>query len=439
MAGPPSAGYRVRKFVSRHRAAVAGTAAALLLLVVGAAGTTWQAVRATRAETAAREDRDAARLEARRAEAVRTFLTDMLADAQPARGGKAELSVREAVDRAAARLDAGALTEHPEVEDAVRDVLGRTYRALRVNASVVTQFEWIVAYRERVHGPASRTLADGLAWLASAYGSAGRADEAVAAHERAISIYRLRGPDSLAEVDCLIDLAAIAVTQGDTARVIEILTPVVERLERSGRSGNSGRMGLAYLRLAQALCRAGRQGEGVAAYERAQPLIEQATGPLSEERHRFVGAYCTDVLLPSGRAAEAAALLTSSVDTIRGPYGADHATTLTNQLLLGRALTEAGRAVEAEPILRENVEVRERALPANAYSIFVARSDLGNALAALGRDVEAEPLLVAAFESIDTHHPMRRAERARTLERVIRFYERLGRSEQVAAFRARRD
>ncbi|MFM9997036.1 MAG: protein kinase domain-containing protein [Phycisphaerales bacterium] len=439
MAGPPSAGYRLRKFVSRHRAGVAGAASALLVLVIGVAGTAWQAVRATRAETAARNDRDAARLETRRAEAVRTFLTDMLADAQPTRGGDADLSVREAVDRAAARLDAGALKEHPEVEDAVRDALGRTYRALRVNASVVTQFEWIVAYRERAHGPASRTLADGLAWLASSYGSAGRVDEAVAAHERAISIYRLKGPGSLAEVDCLIDLAAIAVTQGDTARVIEILTPVVERLERSDRPGNSGRLGMAYLRLAQALCRAGRRDEGAAAYARSQPLIEQATGPLAEERHRFVGAYCTDVLLPSGRAAEAAALLGASVDAIRGPYGPDHATTLTNQLLLGRALTEAGRAAEAEPILRENLAVRERTLPANTLSVFVARSDLGHALAVLGRDAEAEPMLVQAFEGIDSHHPTRRAERARALERVITFYERLARPEQAETYRSRAD
>src|SRR5262249_2066626 len=40
---PPSAGYRLRKFVRRHRAGVVTAAAFTLLLLVGAAVSTWQA------------------------------------------------------------------------------------------------------------------------------------------------------------------------------------------------------------------------------------------------------------------------------------------------------------------------------------------------------------------------------------------------------------
>jgi tetratricopeptide (TPR) repeat protein len=49
-AGPPGAGYRVRKFVRRHRGPVLAAAAMLGLLLAGVAGSTWQAVRATQAE-----------------------------------------------------------------------------------------------------------------------------------------------------------------------------------------------------------------------------------------------------------------------------------------------------------------------------------------------------------------------------------------------------
>jgi WD40 repeat protein/serine/threonine protein kinase len=56
-AGPPSAAYRFRKFVHRHRLLLATTAAFIVLLVAGAAAATWQAVRATRAEGAEGEQR----------------------------------------------------------------------------------------------------------------------------------------------------------------------------------------------------------------------------------------------------------------------------------------------------------------------------------------------------------------------------------------------
>ena len=47
---PPSAGYRLRKFASKHRSALAAAAAFAGLLVVAVMLSTWQAIRATRAE-----------------------------------------------------------------------------------------------------------------------------------------------------------------------------------------------------------------------------------------------------------------------------------------------------------------------------------------------------------------------------------------------------
>src|SRR5205823_13718821 len=47
---PPSVGYRLRKFVRRHKGTVTAAAAILALLLAGTAVSTWQAVRATRAE-----------------------------------------------------------------------------------------------------------------------------------------------------------------------------------------------------------------------------------------------------------------------------------------------------------------------------------------------------------------------------------------------------
>src|SRR5208282_5866731 len=48
LAAPPSACYRLRKFAGKHRASLTTAAAITLLVLAGAAFTTWQAVRARR-------------------------------------------------------------------------------------------------------------------------------------------------------------------------------------------------------------------------------------------------------------------------------------------------------------------------------------------------------------------------------------------------------
>jgi eukaryotic-like serine/threonine-protein kinase len=65
---PPSAGYRLRKFTRRYRAALAVTVGFAGLLVVGALVSTWLAVRATMAEWAAVVARDAEALQRQQAE-----------------------------------------------------------------------------------------------------------------------------------------------------------------------------------------------------------------------------------------------------------------------------------------------------------------------------------------------------------------------------------
>jgi WD40 repeat protein len=69
LAAPPSRVYRLRRFVRKHRAAVVTAVAFVLLLLLGAAVSAWQAVAATRAEKVASDERDAAKT-AREAEAA---------------------------------------------------------------------------------------------------------------------------------------------------------------------------------------------------------------------------------------------------------------------------------------------------------------------------------------------------------------------------------
>ena len=105
IAGPESGWYRARKFLRRHRGAVAALAAMLLLLVGGIAATTWQAVRATRAGRTASEALDEARNANAGMRAVNDFLTqDLLGSANPAVSRGEDLTIRKAPTRPPAQL-----------------------------------------------------------------------------------------------------------------------------------------------------------------------------------------------------------------------------------------------------------------------------------------------------------------------------------------------
>ena len=69
IATPPSAGYRLRKFVARHRFGVAAGGVLALAICAGVAGTLWQA--------------RAARLQAAQATAIKDFMLDLFAAANP--------------------------------------------------------------------------------------------------------------------------------------------------------------------------------------------------------------------------------------------------------------------------------------------------------------------------------------------------------------------
>ncbi|MBI3886033.1 MAG: serine/threonine protein kinase, partial [Opitutae bacterium] len=72
LARPPSAGYRLRKFVARNKVACASAAAIAAALVAGTVVSVRQAIRATRAEQAARAERDAANAAGRAETLART-------------------------------------------------------------------------------------------------------------------------------------------------------------------------------------------------------------------------------------------------------------------------------------------------------------------------------------------------------------------------------
>jgi non-specific serine/threonine protein kinase/serine/threonine-protein kinase len=144
VAGPPSAVYRIGKFVRRHRVGVAVGALALGLLVIFAAAMTVQSVRIAR-------ERDRADREAKKAQAVNEFLLRVLAAANPRTGQGARTTILEGVDSASPEIDR-LLSNDPEIRAAVQTAIGLTYSELGRDEQARPLLESALRLRREVLG-----------------------------------------------------------------------------------------------------------------------------------------------------------------------------------------------------------------------------------------------------------------------------------------------
>jgi len=141
-ARPPSAVYRLQKLVRRHRVALAAGAGIALALVLGLAAAIWQAVRATRAERAFRE-------QAETATSVKDFLVQQVLRRTESWGQKRyDPNDRVLLDRIARALE-GRFTDQPLVEAELRVALGFGFGDFDDWPSALQQAERFLALRSK--------------------------------------------------------------------------------------------------------------------------------------------------------------------------------------------------------------------------------------------------------------------------------------------------
>src|SRR5215472_1134059 len=202
LAVPPSAAYRARKFARRYRTALVTTAAFMLVLTLAAGVSIRQSIRANR--------------EAAVAQAVNDFLqNDLLAQASaatqsgPSTKPDPDLKVRTALDRAAAQVT-GKFDRQPEVEAAIRDTIGTTYKDLGLYPEAAKQLEEALDLRRRVSGPQYPDTLSSMNGLANVYWHQGEYAQAEALYSQILEIRRRvlgpEHPDTLASMNGLADV-----------------------------------------------------------------------------------------------------------------------------------------------------------------------------------------------------------------------------------------
>jgi eukaryotic-like serine/threonine-protein kinase len=421
LAAPPSASYRLQKFARKHRTALTTAAAMILLLLAGAAVSTWQAVRAMRAEAAARtaeQDADAKRIDAeqqknlaekqkRRAEAgeklagerlvqveaekrkaeygkliawsVQDFLqTKLLGQADvriqagtPLRAGdlavetKVNPTIRELLDRAAKelapeRID-GSFPGQPLVQAAILQMVGRAYLGIgdyeRAIGFLQRSFGLELQYRGRDD---LETLA-AMDCLALAYEKAGKLDLALPILRETLVRYKAKlGPDDRGTLAIMISLADAYIEAGEAGLALP-LCEEVHKLSKAARGPNDLLALESASYLARAYQKLGKLELALPLFEETFRLTQAKRGPDHPDtllsRNGLVGVY-----IDAGRLNLALPLGEETLKLMKAKLGPDHPYTLISMSNLAQVYGKLGRLDLALPLCRETLKLMKAKL-----------------------------------------------------------------------------
>jgi serine/threonine protein kinase len=388
--------YRAMKFVRRHRAGVAAAALVAAALVGGIAVASREAARADRAERAAVH-------EAATAKAVGDFLqNDLLAQAGPrTQAGPTtkpdpNLTVRTALDRAAARIGSRFASD-PVVEAAIRQTIGTTYRDLGLYAQAEQQMAQALALRRRVLGadhPDTTTSMSDLGTVFMLERDLAKAEPLIA---EALNIRRARlAPEDPAVIDAENNLATLVSSRGDHARAEQLYRDLLTIKRRQLGDEHADTLVLMNNLTVEQLA--------LGKYAEAEALLRA----IVETKRRVLGADHPSTLLSMNslgiayrdqkRYGEAESVLRTVVDTRRRVFGPDQAETLNALSSLALVYQAQGRDREAEALFRETLDGRRRVLGPRHTLTLITATNLGDLYRRERRFSEAETLLREAFE-----------------------------------------
>jgi tetratricopeptide (TPR) repeat protein len=421
LAQPDTRGYRLRRFVGRHRVGVAMMSALAIVVVAFAI------VAALQARAVAIE-RDRARLEAARAERVALLVTDLFKLAEPAAGRGSTIAARELLDQGSHRI-AVELADDPATQAALSNALARVYgnlglhdaaievleRALgregAVNgdgtlaraetlqllgerhaskndhATAERRFREALALRRQLHAPRTDVAAT-LEGLGRTLNGANRYAEARAMLEDAVAIRRSEPGASPAELmSGLHELGLLVHFAGDTARA--------ERLFRESVAVGQRIPGPSRAKIISLRQHAQLAAQFDHAPARAEALLREALAmaramhPGDHEDTATCLAALSENLKGLRKLPEAETSAREAATMLRRLYGPGHVETLSARLDLARVLNAANKFGEAEPILRDSLGDARSFLGDGHPTTIVTARGLATVIEQQGRFAEA--------------------------------------------------
>jgi serine/threonine protein kinase len=349
------------------------------------------------------------------ATAVNAFLQqDLLRQAdsteQADRGFTAEpkLTVREALDRAAAKIG-DRFKDQPLVEAGVRQAIGDAYRGIGEAQLGVLHLKRSRALRQEALGPDHAVTLVTMNNLATAYWDAGRLDQALPLLEQALAKCKDKlGPDHPVTLASMNSLAVMYQDAGLPDRAVPLLEQILaKRQEKLGPEDSLTLMSMNNLAVAYA--DAGR-------LDRALPLLQQALAKQKEklgpDHPRTLNTMNSLALTYkyAGRLDQAVPLYEQALAKRREKQGPDHPDTLTSMNNLAATYQDAGRLDEALPLHEQALAKRREKLGPEHPDTLQSMNNLALAYQGAGQFDKALPLVEQALakcrEKLGPDHPL---------------------------------
>jgi serine/threonine protein kinase len=387
---PPSAWYRLRKFVQRNKGPVAAGLALAALLVLGTVGTSVGLVWAMRAEAKAKE-------EAAIAKAVNDFLReDLLAQASPEKHPNRDLKLRTVLDLAAGRI-AGRLAQQPLVEAAIRQTIGDTYRALGLPREARSHLERARDLRLRVLGEEQPETLEATTSLAATLSSDAQSDKAEPLLVRVIEVgQRDLGKEHLQVLRATNELGGLYQGRGQLVKAEPLLVKSLEGCRRVLGEGHP--QTLSAMHNLAALYRS--QGKLPEARSLVVRMLELNRRDHGEEYPDTLEAMHDLALLykREKKLEEAESLLVKVVEIRRRVQGEAHPDTLGAIRTLATLYQDQGKFAQAEQLWLKALEISRRDLGEDHLETLGAMDFLAVMYRAQGKPSEAEALFIKALE-----------------------------------------
>jgi serine/threonine protein kinase/lipopolysaccharide biosynthesis regulator YciM len=400
-ASPPSAGYRFKKFLRRHKGPVLVATIISVLLVAGIVGTTAGLKLASDRLAQVEAEKKRADDERSIATAVDNFLQkDLLdqADVGNQAAGKERnrnITVRELLDRAAQGLETR-FAGQETTEAAIRLTVARAYRAVGAYPQAQKHMERAVAIRQAMLGAGHSQTLEAIENLAGLCSDRGEYGEAERLYEQVLKTRRANeGANNAGTLRSMNDLGLLFLVRG--------MFDKAEPLLQAALDARLVTLGPEHLDTLESTLNLARLYSSRNQFHKAEPLHKQALeglrAKLGADHPRTIMAmhHMAEPYLKWGRYDEAEPIFTELVSIRRAKLGPDHPETLGTMHDLAVVYEMRRDYEKAESLFKQVLERRRATSEPSHPDVFATMQQLASVYILRGQYEQAEPLLKEAL------------------------------------------
>ena len=376
IARPATAGYRLRKYLRRHRVAVSVAAALLLLL------TAFSILQAVQLRRITRE-RD-------RATRITDFMTGMFKVSDPSQARGNSVTAREILDKASKDIETG-LAKDPEVQSQMMQVIASTYLNLGLYARAHDLAKRALDARQNLLGPDDPKTLESMTQLGfildreGHYADAEKLERDALARER-----KILGPEDSLTLETMDHLAVTLEDDGHYDEAENLARQVIQ-VDTRKLGPESSQTLLAVNHLGRALWFESRYAEAEQQYRRLLDVDRRVLGPDHPQTLSAMNSLAVSVEL-QGRIEEAEQLYRDVLAGQQRVLGPEHQNTALTMENLAALLSTNGHLAEGEKLHQQTFAIRLRSLGPEHPETLASEHNLADVLLLEGHAAQAEKL-----------------------------------------------